>query len=88
MKKAAKKRIEAEADELNILSKITELVVAPMEMDMREVALGGDSGVAIAVAGVAKEYSKKSAKNMTEAEADALKILSKTTEAAEVPMAK
>ena len=47
---------------------------------------GGDPVITYAVAEVAKENSKKSEKNMTEAEADALKMLSKMTEAAEAPM--
>ena len=40
------------------------------------------------MAEVEKENPKKAAKNMTEAESDALKILSKTTEVAEAPIAK
>ena len=53
---------------------------------MIEGALRGNIVVPYTVADVAKENSKKSAKKMTEAEADALKILPKTTEAAEAPM--
>ena len=62
---------EAEADGLKILSKITEKVEEPMEMDMREGALKtrkrqhweGDSVIIYAVAEVEKENSKKVAKN-------------------------
>ena len=54
-----------------------------MEMDMREGALKTrkryhwevDSVIIYTVAEVEKENSKKVAKNMTEAEADAIKIL-------------
>ena len=52
----------------------------------REGALGGNIVIAYAVTDVAKENSKKAAKNMTEAEADTPKMLSKTTEVAEAPM--
>ena len=48
--------------------------------------LGGEIIIAYTVAEVAKDNSKKSAKKITEAEADALKMLSKMTEAAEAPM--
>ena len=41
----------------------------------REGALGGEITITYVVAEVPKENSKKFAKNMTEAEADALKIL-------------
>ena len=47
---------------------------------------GGEIVIKYAVAEVAKENSQYSEKNMTEAEADALKMLSKLTEAAETPM--
>ena len=84
---------EAEADALNILSKIMESEEAPIPTETREGSLMKREGapwrnifVAYAVAEVAKENPKKAAKNMTEAEADALKILSKTMEAAEAAM--
>ena len=51
-------------------------------LNLRKGALGGDIVIPYAMVEVAKENSKK----MTEAEADALKMLSKTTEAAEAPM--
>ena len=70
---------EAEADALNICSKITEAAKVPMATEMREVVLGGDSVIAFSVAEMAKENSKKEANKMTQAEADALKMLSKTT---------
>ena len=86
--------IEAEADALNILSKMKEAEEAPMPINMREVALntregalGGNIVIEYVVAEVAKENPKKAAKNMTEAGADAPKMLSKTMEVAEVPMA-
>ena len=53
---------------------------------MREGDLGGDIVIPYAVAEVEKENPKKAAKHMTEAEAEALKMLSKTTEAAEETM--
>ena len=53
---------------------------------MREGELGGNIVIPYAVEDVAKENSKKAAKNMTETEADALKMISNTTEAAEAPM--
>ena len=67
-----------------------------MVMEIREGSLKkikrdhweGDSVITYAVVEVEREYSKKSEKNMTAAEADALKMLSKTTEAEEVPMVK
>ena len=80
--------IEAEADALKILSKMTKAAEAPMETDMREGALGGDSVITFAVAELEKDNLKKSAKKMTEVEADALNILSKATEAAEAPTEK
>ena len=43
--------------------------------------LGGYIVIAFAVAKVEKENSKKAAKNMTEAEAEGLKISSKSTKA-------
>ena len=52
----------------------------------REGELGGDIVVTYAVAEVPKENSKKCTKNMAEAEADALNILSKMTEEVEDPM--
>ena len=53
---------------------------------MIEGSLRGNIFITYTVADVAKENSKKAAKKMTEAEADAIKILPKTTEAAEAPM--
>ena len=57
-----KKTTEAEADVLNMLSKTTEKVEDPMEMEMiegdlkmREGALGGDIVIPYTVAEVAKE---------------------------------
>ena len=47
---------------------------------------GGELVIKYAVAEVAKENSQYSEKNMTEAEADALKMLIKMAEAAEAPM--
>ena len=87
-KKAAENMTEAEDDALKILSKMTEAVEAPIATVTREKALGGDSATTFAVAEVVKEKPKKAAKYMTEAEAYALNILSKTTEATEAPMVK
>ena len=53
----------------------------------REGELGGDIFVTYAVAEVPKENSKKFAKNMTEAEANALNILPKMTDKVEDNMA-
>ena len=69
-------------DALMILSKTLEATEEPMAKDMREGALKTREGalwghivITYAVAEVPKENSKKFAKNMTEAEADALKML-------------
>ena len=73
---------EAEVDALKMLSKTTGKVEYPMTMHMREGSLRtrniyqweGDSVITFAVAELEKENSKKAAKNIIEAEADALKI--------------
>ena len=84
---------DAEADVLNILSKTMEAAEAHTEKQMRQGALntregelGGDTVITYAVAEVPKENSNFFVKNMTEAEADALNILSKTTEEVKEPM--
>ena len=55
-------------------------------LNTREGALGGDIVITYAVAEVPKENSKLFAKNITKAEADVLKMLSKMTEKVEEPM--
>ena len=55
-------------------------------LNIRQGSLEGNIVIAYAVTDVAKENSKKAAKNMTEAEADSIKMISKTTEAEEAPM--
>ena len=89
-----KNMTQVEADALKILSKTIEMVEGSITKEMRQRAVNtrkrehceGDSVITYAVAEVAKENSKKAAKKMTEAEADALKILSKATETAEETM--
>ena len=73
--------IDAETNALRILSKMIEAVEVSMTEEMRGGVLGGYRVIAFAVAKVEKENSKKAAKNMTEAEAEGLKISSKSTKA-------
>ena len=83
---------EVEADALIISSKYMEVVEAPMPTDTsagalmtREWVMWINNAIPYAVVEVAKENQKKEAKNMTEGEDDALKMLPKTMEAVKCP---